>query len=85
VPGTTTLDVEVTNVSQHGFWLLLGNEELFVPFSLFPWFKDAPLSGLMNVTRPQLRHLRWPDLDIDLDVDSVRHPEHFPLVARPRP
>jgi hypothetical protein len=33
------LEVEVTNVSKHGFWLLLGDEELFVPFSEFPWFK----------------------------------------------
>jgi hypothetical protein len=85
MPGTTTSDVEVTNVSKHGFWLLLGNEELFVPFALFPWFKNVPLSGLMQVTRPQPQHLRWPDLDIDLDVDSARHPEQFPLVAKPRP
>jgi len=25
----------------HGFWLLLGDEELFIPFEQFPWFKDA--------------------------------------------
>jgi hypothetical protein len=30
---------EVTNISKHGFWLLLGDRELFVPFAQFPWFK----------------------------------------------
>lgn len=76
------LEVEVTNVSKRGFWLLLGDEELFVPFSGFPWFKDAPVAKLMNVERPQAHHLYWPDLDVDLAVDSIRHPDQFPLVSR---
>jgi hypothetical protein len=76
------LDVEVTNVSTHGFWLMLGTEELFVPFEKFPWFKDAPIAKLTHVKCPQQHHLYWPDLDIDLAVESIRHPEKFPLVSR---
>ena len=82
LPGASTLDVEVTNVSTHGFWLMLGAEELFVPFSEFPWFKDAPSAKLTHVERPQAHHLYWPDLDVDLAVESIRHPDKFPLVAR---
>ena len=82
LPGASTLDVEVTNVSNHGFWLMLGAEELFVPFSQFPWFKDAPIAKLTNVERPQSPHLYWPDLGVDLPVDPIRHPEKFPLVAK---
>lgn len=82
LPGASTLDVEVTNVSTHGFWLMLGSEELFVPFAQFPWFKDAPIAKLTNVERPQQHHLYWPDLDIDLAVESIRHPEQFPLLSR---
>lgn len=84
LPGASTLDVEVTNVSIHGFWLMLGTEELFVPFENFPWFKDAPIAKLTNVERPQQHHLYWPDLDIDLAVESIRHPEKFPMVSRVR-
>lgn len=80
-PGASTLEVEITNISRHGFWLLLGEEELFVPFSEFPWFKDASVSKLLNVEYPESHHLYWPDLDVDLAVDSIRHPERFPLVA----
>jgi len=72
----------VTNVSTHGFWLMLGTEELFVLFAQFPWLKDAPIAKLMHVERPQEHHLYWPDLDIDLAVESIRHPERFPLVSR---
>ena len=82
LPGASTLEVEVTNVSKHGFWLLLGDEELFVPFSEFPWFKDAPIAKLLKVEHPHEHHLYWPDLDVDLAVESIRHPQRYPLVAR---
>jgi hypothetical protein len=83
-PGISTLEVEVTNISKHGFWLMLGDEEFFVPFSEFPWFKDASVAKLTNVEHPHSHHLYWPDLDVDLAVESIRHPERFPLVANPR-
>ena len=83
LPGTNISDVEVTNVSAHGFWLMLDTEELFVPFSAFPWFKDAPIARLTNVERPHSGHLYWPDLDVDLAVASILNPEAFPLISRP--
>ena len=39
--GISTSVVEVTNISQHGFWLLLNGEELFLPFAQFPWFRNT--------------------------------------------
>lgn len=80
--GRDTSAAEVTNVSKHGFWLMLGTEELFVPFSDFPWFRDAPIGKLTNVEWPSPHHLYWPDLDVDLAVASIREPRQFPLVSR---
>jgi hypothetical protein len=80
--GNGTSDVEVTNISQHGFWLLLGNRELFLPFSDFPWFKGASISAILNVEWPQPHHLYWPDLDVDLAVESIEQPGRYPLVSR---
>ena len=82
--GTPISAVEVTNVSSHGFWLLIGEMERFVPFKEFPWFKDARISELVNVELPSPHHLYWPDLDVDLTVESIEHPERFPLVSRGR-
>ena len=81
-PGTSTSEVEVTNVSKHGFWLLIRDQEVFVPFAEFPWFKDASIGPLLNVQLPSPQHLYWPDLDVDLAVESLFHPERFPLVSR---
>ena len=80
--GNSISDVEVTNVSRHGFWILIGGEELFLPFEMFPWFRVAPISKVTNVERPQPHHLYWPDLDIDLHIDSIRNPERFPLMSK---
>ena len=80
--GLDTSPLEVTNISKHGFWLLLEERELFVPFSDFPWFQQAPVSAILNLERPNADHLYWPDLDIDLEVESIEHPERFPLVSR---
>ena len=83
--GRSTSPVEVTNVSPHAFWLLVGDEEFFVPFKDFPWFKDASIRQISHVELPSAHHLYWPDLDIDLAVDSLTHPEHYPLISRAQP
>ena len=80
--GKDILGVEVLNVSRHGFWLLVQTEELFVPFEQFPWFRDASIAEISNVSLPSSYHLYWSDLDVDLDVESLRHPEKFPLISK---
>jgi hypothetical protein len=82
MPGTITSAVEVTNISKHGFWVLLDEEELLLPFEQFPWFKSAAVEQITNVERTSPEHLYWPDLDVDLAVQSIRRPEEFPLIAR---
>ena len=80
--GAATLEAEVTNISAHGFWVFLGTEELLVPYDQFPWFKKATVEQILTVERPTENHLYWPQLDVDLSVESLRRPEAFPLVSR---
>jgi hypothetical protein len=80
--GASTSGAEISNVSPHGFWVLLGEEELFVPFAEFPWFRDASIGQIVHVEWPTPNHLYWPDLDVDLAVDSIRDPSKFPLLSR---
>ena len=82
MPGTVTSEAEVTHVSKHGLWLLLGDEELLLPFEKFPWFKKATIEQLEQVQRPAPDHLYWPQLDVDLSVQSIRTPDAFPLVSK---
>ena len=80
--GISTSPVEVTNISQHGFWVLLEDEELFLPFSEFPWFRDVAVAKILHVELPSSNHLYWPELDVDLAVESIQHPERFPLFSQ---
>ena len=85
MPGTSTFPVEVTNVSRHGLWLLVGDEELFLPFEHFPWFRDASIEEISVVERQTADHLRLPLLDIDVSVESIRTTDAFPLIAKTQP
>lgn len=82
MPGTSTSEAEVTNISRQGIWLLLDERELFMPFAEFPWFAEASVGAILNVSRPQPHHLYWPDLEIDLAVESIEHPERYPLKSK---
>jgi len=81
MPGTNTLVAEVTHISKNGFWLLLADEELLVPFSEFPWFRQATIEQITTIEWPTSNHLYWPLLDVDLSVESIRRPDKFPLVS----
>ncbi len=78
----TTSALEVTNVSDHGLWLLTEERELFLAYDEFPWFKDAPVRDIFNVEQPSPGHFYWPDLDVDLGLDSIENPDRFPLKAK---
>jgi hypothetical protein len=80
--GRRTSAVEVTNVSVQGFELRVRDREYFVAFRDFPWFRDASIAQITKVELPSPHHLYWPELDIDLAVESLEHPDHFPLVSR---
>lgn len=79
---SATLEAEVINISAHGFWVLVGGGELVVPYAQFLWFKKATVEQISTVERPTRDHLYWPQLDIDLSVESLRNPGAFPLVSR---
>lgn len=82
--GVSTAEVEVTSISRHGFWLYLGGRELFVSFQEFPWFADAPVAKITAVEWPSANHVYWPQLDVDLSVDSIERPADYPILFDPQ-
>ena len=82
MPGIATLVAEVTHVSKSGIWLLLEDEELLLAYEQFPWFRNATIDQISHVERPTENHLYWPELDVDLSIDSIRRPSAFPLFAK---
>ena len=80
--GKSIFKVEVTHISNHGIWLLTKDRELFLGYDDFPWFKDVPVRKILNVEEASPGHFFWPDLDVDLGIEAIEHPERFPLISK---
>ncbi len=80
--GIRTSETEITHISSHGVWLLSNGRELFLAYDDFPWFKDATVGKIIDVQEVSPGHFFWPQLDIDLSIESIENPEKFPLKAK---
>ena len=76
------MSLEVTNISTHGVWLFAHGEELFMSYDDFPWFREMVVKSIVNVEEQSPDHFYWPDLDVDLTREIIKHPERFPLKSR---
>jgi hypothetical protein len=83
MPGSGTSGVEVTHLFAKGMWILVDDEELLLAFDHFPWFRHATIDELCRIERVTPDHLRWPSLDVDLTLDSIRRPLAYPMMAQP--
>lgn len=68
------------HASPFGMWLLVHNVEYFLAYKDYPWFQEAKISDIYNVRLLHETHLHWPTLDVDLDLDTVKDPEKYPLI-----
>ncbi len=75
--GTTT--AEVTMINAHSILLFVGGKEYYLSYDRFPWFKNARVLDVLNVTMPDEESLRWDAIDVDLEIDSITHPERYPI------
>jgi len=70
------------HTSVSGIWLLVNDDEYFLPFKEYPWFFNARVAELYHVKLLHVSHLYWPDLDVDLDLTALKKPENYPLIAK---
>ena len=69
---------------------MVNEHEFFMPFTEFPWFLKATIEQIYNVEFFYGKHLHacpkkleraetGSVLDIDIDLESLKHPELYPL------
>ena len=80
-PGRST-SVELARVTSTAIVIRADGRELTLPFTEFPWFRGASEIALAHIERVDSDHLRWPDLDVDLTLTSIEHPERYPLISK---
>jgi hypothetical protein len=82
VAGKNISEIEIQSISGFGIWILVKGKEYLLSYEQFPWFKDAKVGQIINVTLSATGNLYWPDLDVDLSVDILEHPVRFPLITK---
>lgn len=75
----------VLMINAQGIMLSVLGNDYFLSYNRIPWMKDAPIRSVLNVQMSGTEAIEWPDLDVDLEIDSLRHPERYPLVIKRSP
>uniref|UniRef100_UPI0040260C7B DUF2442 domain-containing protein n=1 Tax=Prevotella sp. TaxID=59823 RepID=UPI0040260C7B len=47
-----------------------------------PVFQNASIRNVLNVRLEGRDAICWSDLDVDLEIDSLRHPERYPVIMK---
>ena len=76
------ISASVENITPFGIWLFVKDKEYFLSYRDYPYFKDLPLHAIQKVQLLHEYHLYWPELDIDLEIDVLEHPEQYPLTSK---
>ena len=74
--------VAVLMINSQGMMLSVQGQDYFVSYNRVPWLRDARVGSVLNVQMCGRYAIEGPELDIDLEIDSLRHPERYPLVMK---
>lgn len=77
--------VSVLMINSQGMMLSVQGNDYFVSYNRVPWLRDARISSALNVRMAGQNAIEWPDLDVDLEIESLKHPERYPLVMKRSP
>lgn len=70
---------EVSAIGRDGFWIISNDREFFVAFDKYPIFRQASVEQIYSMEEIGPGQLRWEELDVDIEVAALEHPERFPL------
>ena len=77
--------VAVLMINAQGMLITVQGQDYFLSYNRVPWLRDARISSVLNVRMSVPRAIEWPELDVDLEIESLRHPERYPLVIKHSP
>ena len=76
------ISASVLMINNQGVMISVEGNDYFLSYNRVPWLKDATVRNILNIKMSGKNAIEWPDLDIDLGIDSLKHPERYPLVMR---
>ncbi len=77
--------VSVLMINTQGIMLSVQGRDYFLSYNRVPWMKDARISDVLNVKMCGHSAIEWEALGVDLEIESLKHPERYPLIMKRTP
>ena len=74
--------VDVLMINDKGVVLSVLGHDYFLSYNRVPWMREATINEVLDVRMSGKSAIEWPRLDVDLELDSLRHPERYPLLIK---
>lgn len=72
-------------INAQGIMLSVQGNDYFISYNRMPWLKDTRISDVLNVKMSGRSAIEWTALDVDLEIESLKHPERYPLIMKRTP
>lgn len=74
--------VSVLMINEQGLMLSVLGNDYFISYNRLPWMRNARVCDVLNVQMSGKSAIEWPRLDVDLEIESLKYPERYPLVMK---
>ena len=74
--------VSVLMINDKGIMLTVKGNDYFISYNRIPWMRHACISDALDVRMSGRNAIWWPNLDVDLEIESLKHPERYPLIMK---
>ena len=82
---TNNTSVSVLMINAQGIMISVAGQDFFLSYNRIPWMREASINDVLNIQMCGNEAIEWPNLDVDLEIDSLRHPERYPLLIKRNP
>lgn len=82
---TKNTSASVLMINAQGIMINVGGQDFFLSYNRIPWMRDASIRDVLDVQMCGDEAIEWPRLDVDLEIDSLRYPERYPLLIKRTP
>lgn len=79
---TNSISADVLMINDKGIMISVSGQDYFLSYNRVPWMRDATINEVLDVRMSGQNAIEWPKLDVDLEIDSLRHPERYPLLIK---
>jgi hypothetical protein len=74
------ISVKVIAITANGLLISIPEGDFFLSYGDYPWFRNARVDEVLDVEMESNNAIRCDNLDVDLEIESILHPEKYPVI-----